>query len=118
MVLEQIDGRAESVRESLLRLLVLEAGFPRPTLQDTVRDRHGRFVARVDLAWPDLRLALEYDGGHHDHPAQVVLDRQRLNALQTCGWTVLVVDRHQLLDEARVVGMIRSMRISIRTGHP
>ncbi len=81
VALAEMDGRAESVRESLLRLLVVEAGFPRPTVQLEVRDRAGRFLARVDLGWPELRLALEYDGAHHDNPAQIALDRRRLNAL-------------------------------------
>jgi hypothetical protein len=108
--LAEMDGRAESLRESLLRLLVVEAGFPRPVPQHTIRDLHGRFVARVDLAWPDLRLALEYDGSHHDDPAQIALDRRRLNALHSCGWRVLVVDRHQLADESRVIDTIRAMR--------
>lgn len=110
--LAEMDPRAESVRESLLRLLVVEAGFARPVLQHTIRDRDGRFVARVDLAWPDLRIALEYDGGYHDVPEQVVLDRKRLNAIQQCGWSVLVVDRHQLRDEQRVVGAIRSLLLT------
>jgi very-short-patch-repair endonuclease len=108
--LAEMDGRAESVRESLLRLMVVEAGFPRPTLQHTVRDDRGYFVARVDLAWPALKLALEYDGSHHDDPAQIALDRRRLNALHMCGWRVLVVDRHQMQDEAGVIGTIRVMR--------
>jgi len=113
--LELMDGRAESVRESLLRLLVLEAGFPRPVLQYEIRDHAGRFVARVDLAWPDRRIALEYDGAHHDDVEQIVRDRQRLNALQLCGWAVAVVDRHQFLDEAAVVAMIRSLGAAARS---
>jgi AbiEi antitoxin C-terminal domain/Protein of unknown function (DUF559) len=112
--LAEMDGRSESLRESLLRLLVVEAGFPRPTPQHVVRDAGGRFVARVDLAWPDLRLALEYDGSHHDQPGQVALDRRRLNALHVCGWRVLVIDRHQLADESRVVGLVREMRVAAR----
>jgi hypothetical protein len=112
--LAEMNGLAESVRESQLRLLVVEAGFPRPTPQYTIRDPSGRFVARVDLAWPDLRIALEYDGGHHDSPDQIVVDRQRLNAVQLCGWSVLVIDRHQLLDEHRVLTAIRTMRLAAR----
>ncbi|WNB85246.1 DUF559 domain-containing protein [Cellulomonas sp. ATA003] len=113
--LAEMDGRSESMRESLLRLLVAEAGFDRPVLQHTVRDADGRFVARVDLAWPELRLALEYDGSHHDDPAQIMHDRRRLNALHACGWRVLVIDRHQMRDEARVVGMIRDLRRTAAT---
>jgi very-short-patch-repair endonuclease len=55
-----------------------------------VRDSH-RFVARVDFAWPDLRLALEYDGLWHGEPGQFARDRRRLNQLTTAGWWVIFV---------------------------
>lgn len=115
--LAEVDGRSESIRESLLRLLVIEAGFPRPDLQYTVLDVARRFVARVDLAWPELRLALEYDGSHHDDPAQIALDRRRLSALHRCGWSVVVIDRHQLRNERRVVETIRRARINAGATH-
>ncbi len=47
------DPRSESPRESLLRLVITLAGLPAPVPQFEVRDR-GRFVARLDLAWPGL----------------------------------------------------------------
>ena len=40
---------------------MLRAGLPTPSAQYRVFDGDG-FVARVDFAWPELRLALEYDG--------------------------------------------------------
>jgi len=112
VALDLMDDGAESVRESLLRLMVVGAGFPRPVTQHKIYDRFGRFVARVDLAWPDLRLALEYDGAHHDDPAQIASDRQRMNALHACDWTSLVIDRTQFRDEARVIALVRTMRTS------
>jgi hypothetical protein len=34
-----------------------------------IRDGN-RFVARVDFAWPEHHLALEYDGAWHGDPVQ------------------------------------------------
>ena len=75
-----------------------------------IYDRFGRFVARVDLAWPDLRVALEYDGAYHNDPAQIVLDRKRLNAIQACNWSTLVIDRAQFRDESQVIDLVRAVR--------
>jgi very-short-patch-repair endonuclease len=51
----------------------------------------GRFVARVDFAWPDLKLAVEYDGLWHAEPGQFARDRRRLNLLREAGWRVVFV---------------------------
>jgi very-short-patch-repair endonuclease len=55
------------------------------TTHHTVRDPDGWFVARVDLAFPDRRVAIEYDGPWHGEPGQLARDRRRLNALVTAG---------------------------------
>jgi hypothetical protein len=89
------DERAESPQETRVRLLVVRAGLPAPVPQFTVRvDR--RFVARVDLAWPGLRVAVEYDGRWHAEPGQFARDRRRLNALQAAGWRVVFVTAEDL----------------------
>ncbi|HET9519193.1 MAG TPA: DUF559 domain-containing protein, partial [Actinoplanes sp.] len=80
---------SESPMETRLRLLIVDAGLPPPVAQHTVRDSTGRFVGRVDLAWPALRLAVEYEGDHHRERAQFQRDVARLNALRAAGWTVL-----------------------------
>lgn len=104
--LDLCDPGAESPRESDLRVLLVTAGLPRPVTQHVALDSGGRFVARVDLAWPRRRLAVEYDGAHHDDPDQVRKDRARLNALRLAGWTVIVVDRHQMRAPDAVVAMV------------
>ncbi|WP_172829077.1 DUF559 domain-containing protein [Paraoerskovia marina] len=105
--LDLVDPGSESPRESRLRVLLVLAGLPRPQTQVVVTHR-GSFVARVDLGWPELRVAVEYDGAHHDTPERIRRDRDRLNRLRLAGWTVLVVDRHQLRHPDRVVAMVRS----------
>jgi very-short-patch-repair endonuclease len=61
----------------------------------------GREVARVDFAWPDRKVAVEYDGLWHAEPGQFAKDRRRLNRLREAGWTVVFVtaaDMHRPAD--------------------
>jgi uncharacterized protein DUF559 len=88
-VLPVADPRAESPMESVLRWLVHEAGLPPPELQHVVRDAHGRTTARADLAWPDRRLLVEFDGDVHRQRDVFVNDLRRQNRLVAAGWTVL-----------------------------
>jgi very-short-patch-repair endonuclease len=58
----------------------------------------GEFVARVDLGWPRLKFAVEYDGQWHVDPRQLADDRTRLRVLQSVGWTVFHVTRSDMAD--------------------
>ncbi|QLQ37853.1 DUF559 domain-containing protein [Micromonospora robiginosa] len=87
-VLKLAEPSSESPMETRLRLLLLDAGLGPLTAQHEVR-HGGRFVARVDLAWPALRVAVEYDGDQHRERAQFRRDVARLNALRSAGWIVL-----------------------------
>ncbi|MFH5822506.1 endonuclease domain-containing protein [Georgenia sp. AZ-5] len=104
--LDLVDPGAESLPESRLRVLLVLAGLPRPKTQVKICTASGEFVARVDLGWPERRVAVEYDGAYHDDSAQVARDRARLNALRAVGWVVLVVDRAQLARPDDVVEMV------------
>ncbi|MFI7512383.1 DUF559 domain-containing protein [Micromonospora echinofusca] len=88
-VLALAEPLAESPMETRLRLLLLDAGLPPAIAQHDVRDAVGRFVGRVDLAWPALRVAVEYDGDHHRERTHFRQDVARLNALRAAGWIVL-----------------------------
>jgi very-short-patch-repair endonuclease len=71
-----------------------------------VRDGGG-FVARVDFAWPEARIALEYEGRWHgESPQQVTADRRRLNRLTAAGWTVIFVTAEDLRFPERLVARI------------
>jgi hypothetical protein len=84
------DGWAESPPETRLRLLILRAGLPAPFAQHRVFDEAG-FVARLDFAYPELKLAIEYEGQWHGQPGQLAKDRGRLNRLFEAGWRVVFV---------------------------
>ncbi len=82
-------GGDESELEARLHRLVTRYDLPRPALQFEVWHA-GRFVARIDAAYPRIRLAIEVDGfEHHSSPEAFQRDRTRQNRLIALGWTVL-----------------------------
>ena len=99
------DGLAESPQETRLRLLLRSSRLPRPVAQHPVRDRDG-FVARVDFAWPDHRLAVEYEGRWHGERQNVARDRRRLNRLTAAGWTVVFVTAEDLAEPVQLIARI------------
>lgn len=96
------DGLAESPQETRLRLLVHRSSLPRPIAQHRI-EHEGRFVARVDFAWPEAKVTLEYDGLWHADTAQFAKDRARLNRLQAAGWRVVFVTAADLRNPAALI---------------
>jgi Protein of unknown function (DUF559) len=85
------DPRAESPMESEARLAMIDGGLPTPELQYEIIDGN-RELRRVDFAWPDQRLAVEYDGvDWHGDPEAMRRDRRRQAALHDVGWTVMAI---------------------------
>jgi len=90
VLLERPDGAAAT--ESLLETLMIQIArlvpwLPPPQRQVDIYDGWGRFVARVDLAWPELGLFIELDGQHHK--GQPVYDASRETlVVATTGWLV------------------------------
>lgn len=109
------DERSESPPESMLRVRLRLAGLT-PVPQYVVRDAAGHFVARVDLAFPEQRVAIEYDGAWHGKPGQLAHDRRRLNALVAAGWTVLHITAADLHDPAAVVDAVRRLLVERQRG--
>jgi hypothetical protein len=105
-VFSLIDGRSESPQESRLRLHMALADLPPPVPQYEIRV-DGQFVARVDFAWPDLKVAVEYDGTWHADTGQLVRDRERLNRLQAAGWYVHHVTFRDMHNVQRIIEEIR-----------
>ncbi|NEA36035.1 DUF559 domain-containing protein [Streptomyces sp. SID13031] len=82
------DGRAESVLESALRAILIEAGIGGFEPQVVVRD--GSFSARLDLGHRAAMIGLEADGfEHHNSRSQLVKDCHRGVNLAIRGWTIL-----------------------------
>ena len=82
---------AESPMESEARLVMIDGGLPPPVLQYEVVDLNGR-TWRLDFAWPEFRVAAEYDGiDWHSGPEAFLRDRRRTSALQELGWLVVPI---------------------------
>lgn len=117
-----VDGGAESPYESLTRLMIVRAGLPAPQTQVQVVDEHGFTVAYVDMGWPELRVAVEYDGAQHwTDPRQRRRDIERYAELERLGWIVIRVSSDMLRTPASVVARVRAalesrstLRISAR----
>jgi hypothetical protein len=88
-VLSLVDPLSGSVPESVARCLFVTAGLPAPICQLTITS-DGRQIARVDFAWPHVRLVVEIDGFEwHFSREAFQRDRTRQNDLVLLGWTVL-----------------------------
>jgi hypothetical protein len=105
--IELFDAGAQSPKESWLRVVVMQAGLPRPHTQIPVCDEFGTTFAYLDMGWEDVKVAVEYDGDQHrSDRRQYSWDVRRSETLQRLGWIVIRVlagDR-----PAEVVGRVRA----------
>jgi hypothetical protein len=107
----RIRPRVDSRPETRLRLLIVDTGMPEPATGYDVVER-GQRLARVDLAYPELRIAMEYEGEHHlTDPRQWAHDIRRYERLEAAGWIVLRVTKDDLfLHPKTLVARIRAAR--------
>lgn len=82
-VLRRSTHLSESPMETRIRVAIEDAGLPLPVLQHRV----GPYV--LDLAYPERRIALEYDGRDHLTPHRARRDLDRQAYLTAAGWTVV-----------------------------
>jgi hypothetical protein len=108
-----IRTRSASRPETHCRLTQVDAGLPEPDLNYDVYV-NGVRIACVDLAYPRLRIAIEYEGEHHLlDPAQWARDIQRYEKLAAAGWHVIRVTKGELFDEpAKLVRRVRAAIVS------
>lgn len=102
---------AASRPETWARLTLIGAGLPEPVLDVDVYDHRGRFVGCVDLAYPEHKIAIEYEGDQHrTSPAQWQRDIEKHEKLADMGWRVVRVPRDQLFLQPGVfVGRVRAL---------
>lgn len=91
----------DSPRETRTRLCILAAGLPEPVVQHEVWI-DGRLAAEIDLAYPKLKIAIEYEGEHHmTDPEQWAKDIRRQELLESLGWIVIRVTKADLRQNGR-----------------
>jgi len=82
----------DSPMETRLRMLIVLAGLPEPVVNYVERDDAGAWVRRFDLAYPELKLIIEYDGRQHaENDRQWDHDLDRREGLDGDGWRIIVV---------------------------
>jgi very-short-patch-repair endonuclease len=69
-----------------LRLALVRDELPVPEVQYRVEDEYGFVLARLDPAYPQAKLAIEYDGSLHLDPRRTIRDRERDAVLAGYGW--------------------------------
>ena len=117
LVLQWADPRIESVGESRAHHLILSNGLPTPALQYPVRDASGREIARLDFAWPELGVFLEFDGRVKyekllrpgQRASDVVLAEKRREQLicSLTGWRCIRIDWGDLARPIETVRLVR-----------
>lgn len=121
-VLALVNGLAESPMESRIRTAIVLGGLPAPVPQHPVSLDGRRY--RLNLAYPELRLAIEYDGELHRSQLRAHADLLREADLTRLGWTVLRFDAHTALlrpdhiaDDVRAaIARYATSRLSAQSG--
>lgn len=111
-VLAHADPLSESPGETLTRDLIRRLRLPPPALQFEVRTRLG--TCRLDCAWPEAKVALEFDGRrkYFDYAptAETVFnERRREKALQEMGWTVIRMEWRDLFREREFMARLQAV---------
>jgi len=103
----------DSPPESQLRMLVVLAGLPEPTVNHIIRDPEtGAWLRRFELAYLDLLVAIEYQGQwHRDSDVAWEDDIERREELDHRTWRgVEVIAKSLREDPARVLRRIEAVR--------
>ncbi|WP_405217145.1 hypothetical protein [Agrococcus sp. Ld7] len=85
---------SESRFETVTRLLIVEAGLPEPEVHPLIVvdgiDLH------PDLGYPDLKIAIEYEGDGHREQSTWIRDIDRYARLEAAGWIIVRITRGDL----------------------
>lgn len=95
---------ADSPPETRLRLTLIRAGLPEPILNHVIWGRDpwggpGSPVLWPDAAYPQWRVALQYDGSHHNGADQYLRDIRRADTAAYSGWLEVRLSRLDLAGE-------------------
>ncbi|NEG55788.1 hypothetical protein [Bifidobacterium platyrrhinorum] len=108
--LPYIVENTDSPPETALFRLLCDAGLGRPVPNHRVNLTNGYVL--LDMAYPDCRVAFEYQGYHHADPGVMMADASRIGRLQANGWTIVYVtandfrtseSKREFMDRARTI---------------
>jgi hypothetical protein len=106
-LLELATGLSESPAESWVLLALVDAGLPQPVPQFAIVGLDGQVRYRLDLAWPEVGVALEYDG-YAAHDGRERQDLEREQDLTRRGWIVVRATAADLAKPADLAAAVRA----------
>jgi hypothetical protein len=86
----------ESPMETVCRLVIVDGGLPRPVAQHAIQFNKLTFV-RLDLAYPQWLIGIEYEGDYHRDRTTFRKDITRYRTLEDMGWKIVRVTADDVL---------------------
>jgi hypothetical protein len=119
LLVRMADPRIESVGETRTLHLCWAEHLPKPQPQVVVQDERGRLFARVDFAWPEHGVFLEFDGREkytlfrrEGETLEQFLMREKTREERICqltGWVCLRISWADLANPAATARRIRAV---------
>jgi hypothetical protein len=119
LVIRLANPRCESVGESRTSFMLWRGGLVAPDTQYEICDSNGTLIARVDFAWPELGVFLEFDGKEkylkYRREGESVVDcvrREKKREEMICrltGWRCIRITWADLYNPERTVAHIKSV---------
>ena len=89
--------------ESRLRFHIVTDGLGTPLVNEPVHDAAGEWLSEPDLQFPEFKVAIEYEGEHHQSdPKQWQRDIRRDELMRANGWIVIKVTARDLFRQLAI----------------
>ncbi|MET1060288.1 MAG: type IV toxin-antitoxin system AbiEi family antitoxin domain-containing protein [Nocardioides sp.] len=118
LVIRLADARMESAGETRTAYALWREGVPTPDPQYELFDDYGRLMARLDFAWPELGVWVEFDGREkytrYLKEGETVTDavlrekRREERIRERTGWICVRVTWAELADPRRLAARVRA----------
>lgn len=100
LALRVIRENTDSSMETRTRLALMRYGLPAPDVNYELTVAGTSRSLYLDMAYPTLKIAIEYDGNHHRFSSdQVLRDDKRRDMIEAMGWRYLKVTFVDLSNE-------------------
>ncbi|MBW3092458.1 hypothetical protein KIH79_05770 [Bifidobacterium sp. 82T10] len=109
--------RTDSSMETRTRLTLMRYGLPCPEVNHAIQDPQTSRTLLLDMAFPQWRVAVEYDGRHH--ASQWLTDSNRRKRIEDAGWSYVQVTSLDLgaKDSEEALARRVAARIADKSGH-
>ncbi|MCY7324528.1 MAG: DUF559 domain-containing protein [Microbacteriaceae bacterium] len=103
-----LNDRSESRPESWLRVIIVRAGLPTPSINHAIVDAETGKGYRTDIAFSKHKVLLEYQGDYHRDQRQWRKDMTRRARLEANGWIVMEINADDVRKPVELAERIRT----------